>query len=210
MRDSFSVPSLAAGFAAVNASTAVYDAASVIRRRSGGLKKIRQSIKPSTGCVGKRATIQNISMNPAMAAMETSKIRKENKVLRRELARMVLQEAIEKDGAVLSDGASGDQIRRAVGIMDCPVTEALQSGAAPEVLELWRVHTEHISKVYKNGGKGRGRQNSTYHPILMTWAITLLAHTSSGTYNEVAKLMMLPHIRTVYKKASELITTKKD
>jgi hypothetical protein len=39
MRDSFSVPSLAAGFAAVNASTAVYDAASVIRRRSGGLKK---------------------------------------------------------------------------------------------------------------------------------------------------------------------------
>jgi hypothetical protein len=39
MRDSFSVPSLAAGFAAVNASTAVYDAASVIHRRSGGLKK---------------------------------------------------------------------------------------------------------------------------------------------------------------------------
>jgi hypothetical protein len=123
---------------------------------------------------------------------------------------MVLQEAIEKDGAVLSDGASGDQIRRAVGIMDCPVTEALQSGAAPEVLELWRVHTEHISKVYKNGGKGRGRQNSTYHPILMTWAITLLAHTSSGTYNEVAKLMMLTHIRTIYRKTAELITTKND
>jgi hypothetical protein len=39
MRDSFSVPSLAAGFAAVNASTVVYDAASVIRRRRGGLKK---------------------------------------------------------------------------------------------------------------------------------------------------------------------------
>jgi hypothetical protein len=37
--DSFSVPSLAAGFAAVNASTAVYDAASVIHRRSGGPKK---------------------------------------------------------------------------------------------------------------------------------------------------------------------------
>jgi hypothetical protein len=32
------MPSLAAGFAAVNASTAVYNAASVIRRRSGGLK----------------------------------------------------------------------------------------------------------------------------------------------------------------------------
>jgi hypothetical protein len=94
--------------------------------------------------------------------------------------------------------------------MDGPVTEALQSGAAPEALELWRVHTEHISKVYKNGGKGQGRQNSTYHPMLMTWAIALLARTSSVTYNEVAKLMMLPHIRTVYRKTSELITTKKD
>ena len=95
-------------------------------------------------------------MNPAMAAMDISKIREENRVLRRELARMVLQEAIEKDGAVLSEGASGDQIRRAVGIMDGPVTKALQSGPAPELLELWHVHTEHISKVYKNGGKGRG------------------------------------------------------
>ena len=154
-------------------------------QKKWGSEKIRQSIKPSTGCVGKRATIQNISMNPAMAAMEISKIREENRVLRRELARMVLQEAIEKDGAVLSEGASGDQIRRAVGIMDGPVTDALQSGAAPEALELWRVHTEHISKVYKNGGKSRGRQNSTYHPMLMTWAITLLARTSSGTYNDV-------------------------
>jgi hypothetical protein len=38
-KDLFSVPSLAAGFAAVNASTAVYNAASVFCRRSGGLKK---------------------------------------------------------------------------------------------------------------------------------------------------------------------------
>ena len=91
--------------------------------------------------------IQKISMNPAMAAMHISKIRKENRWLHRELAQMVLQEAIEKDGAVLSVGKSGNQIRQAVGIIDGPITEALQLGAAPEVLELWRVHTEHISKV---------------------------------------------------------------
>jgi hypothetical protein len=36
-------------------------------QKKRGSEKIRQSIKPSTGCVGKRATIQNISMNPAMA-----------------------------------------------------------------------------------------------------------------------------------------------
>jgi hypothetical protein len=61
-----------------------------------------------------------------MAAMEINKICEENRRLHRELARTVLQEAIEKDGAVLLVGASGGQIRRDVGIMDDPVTETLQ------------------------------------------------------------------------------------
>jgi len=99
-------------------------------QKKWGSEKIRQSIKPSTGCVGK------LSMNPVMAAMKFSKICEENRWLCRELARTVLQEAIEKDGAVLLDGESGDQIRQAVGIMDGSITEALQSGAALEVLEL--------------------------------------------------------------------------
>jgi len=94
--------------------------------------------------------------------------------------------------------------------MDGPVTEALQSGAALEALELWWVHTEHINRVFENGGKGRGRQNATYHPKLMNWAIAFLARTSSGTYNEVAKIFMLPHISTVYRKTAEMITTKND
>ncbi len=133
-----------------------------------------------------------------MAAMKIRKICKENRRLHRELARTVLQEAIEKDDAVLLDGPSGDRIRWAVGIMDGPVTKALQLGAALEALELWQVHTEHINKVFKNGGKGQGRQNATYHPKLMNWVIAFLACTSSGTYNEVAKIFMLPHISTVY------------
>jgi len=74
--------------------------------------------------------------------------------LHRERVWTVLQKAIEKDGAVLLDGAVGEQIRWAVGIMDGPVTEALQLGAAPEALEIWRVHTEHINRVLENGRKG--------------------------------------------------------
>jgi hypothetical protein len=174
------------------------------------MKKKRQSTKPSNGCAGKRATIQKISMNPEFAGMEICKICKENRWLRHELAWTVLQKAIDKDGVVLSDGASGNQIRQAVGIMDGSVTKALQSGAAPEALELWRVHTEHINKVYENGRKGRGRQNATYHPMLMNWAIAFLARTSSSTYNEVAKIFMLLHISTVYQKTAELITMKND
>jgi hypothetical protein len=52
-----------------------------------------------------------ISMNPVMAAMEICMAQGEIRHLCPELARTVLQEAIDKDGAVLSDGAAGDQIR---------------------------------------------------------------------------------------------------
>jgi len=78
----------------------------------------------------------------------------------------------------------------------------------PWALELWQVHTEHINRVFKNGGKGRGCQNNTYHPKLMNWTIAFLARTSSGMYNEVAKIFMLPHISTVHQKMAEIITTK--
>jgi hypothetical protein len=44
----------------------------------------------------------------------------------------------------------------------------------------------------------------------MNWAIAFLARTSSDTYNEVAKILMLPHISTVHQKMTELITTKND
>ena len=86
--------------------------------------------------------------------MEIRMTREEIQLLRRELAWTVLQKAIEKDGTFLSVGAGGDQIRRAVGIMDGPLTKALQLGAAPEALEIWQVHTEHINRVLENGGKG--------------------------------------------------------
>ena len=46
--------------------------------------------------------------------------------------------------------------------------------------------------------------------MLMNWAIAFLARTSARTYNEVAKIMMLPSISTVYRKTAELITTKND
>jgi hypothetical protein len=64
--------------------------------------------------------------------------------------------------------------------------------------------------VLENGGKGQGRQNATYHPKLMNWAIAFLACTSSGTHNKVAKIFMLTHISTVYQKTAEMITTKND
>ena len=71
--------------------------------------------------------------------------------------------AIEKDGEVFPDGAVGDQIRKVIGIMDGPISKAFHLGAATVELELWRVNTQYISKVYKNSRKGQGHQNATYH-----------------------------------------------
>jgi hypothetical protein len=121
---------------------------------------------------------------------------------------MVLFEAIQNDGAVVPEGTKGNQISQAVRIKDGPISYALQSGAAPVELELWQLHTEHITKVNENGGKGHGRKNATYHPMLINWVMAFLACTSACTYNKVAKIMMLPHTRTVYQKTAELITTK--
>jgi hypothetical protein len=43
---------------------------------------------------------------------------------------------------------------QAIGIVNGPITTALQDNAAPEGLELWQMHSNHISQVNKNGGKG--------------------------------------------------------
>ena len=52
-----------------------------------------------------------------MTAIEIRMARDEIGRLRCELAWTVLQKVIDKDGSVLSDGAAGDQIRRAMGIL---------------------------------------------------------------------------------------------
>jgi hypothetical protein len=97
--------------------------------------------------------------------MEIRKIQDRNRNLRCQLARVVLLEAMEKDGAVLPNGVAGNQIKQAVRIIDGSISNALQSGAAPVELDLWQLHTKHITKVYVKGKKGLGC--STYHPMLM-------------------------------------------
>jgi hypothetical protein len=83
----------------------------------------------------------------------------------------------------------------------------LQPSAASAELELWKIHSKHISKVCNYGKKSHGLQ--VYHPMLMNWAIAFLACILANTYNKVAKIMMMPHISTIYRKMAELIAKKK-
>ena len=127
-----------------------------------------------------------------------------------QLARTVLSKELDRHGVNLPDGVVGDEIRQAIDVMDAPIATALQDGRDPEVLELWRLHSEHIGQVYKNGGKGQGRKTVKYHPLLMNLVIAFLALTSARIYAEVAKIMMLPHISHVYRKMAELVSTQND
>ena len=171
-------------------------------------RKVCRSIDPIVEPAGKQASIQKISRNPDLAELEIRQIRDENRNLRRQLARVILMDAMEKDGAVFHDGAEGDRIRRVVDIIDEPISDAFRSNSATEGLEIWQIHSEHISKVSSDGKRKRGRQK--YHPMLMHWAMAFLSRTSRRTYNEVAKIMMLPCIGTVYRKTAEIISTKND
>jgi hypothetical protein len=56
--------------------------------------------------------IANILRNPALAATEICRIGDENRPLRCQLARAVLFDAIEKDGAIFPGGAEGNHIRK--------------------------------------------------------------------------------------------------
>ena len=83
-------------------------------------------------------------------------LRKEVMCLRSQLAQKNLSTEINKHVTHLPEGEVGDDIRQAFDVMDGPVTAALQNGAAPEALELWQLHSQHIPEVDKNGRKGKG------------------------------------------------------
>ena len=120
------------------------------------------SVESIAECSGKRATITQILGNPTLAAKAICTIQDENRRLRRQIACVVLLDAIEKNGAILLKGTESNQIRKVVEIIDGPISKVLQSGVVATVeLELWRVHAEHIGKVCGDGGKRRGCR----HPI---------------------------------------------
>ena len=159
---------------------------------------------------GKSKMIQNIANNPILAANEIRTLRKKVRCLCSQLAQNVLSTEIDKNGTHLLEGELGDDIRRALSIMDGPVTAVLQNGKAPDGLELWRLHSRHIAEVDKNDGKGTGQTRVKYHPLLMNWAIAFLARTSARFYAEVAKIMILPHISHVYRKMAKFISSECD
>jgi len=96
-RDSFSVLSPVAEIAGMES------VAATVLQKSTCLTKFKGALNLLSSASGNRP-------NPALAATEISTIRDENRRLRRQLARVVLLDAIDMDGAILPEGIEGDQI----------------------------------------------------------------------------------------------------
>ncbi len=70
--------------------------------------KVRESVESSiVDCARKQARITKISSNPVLAAIEIRMAREEIRRLHCELARVVLFDAMEKDGAIFPEGTEG-------------------------------------------------------------------------------------------------------
>jgi hypothetical protein len=93
--------------------------------RNAMVIEIRNSIKPGIlRRAGNRATIQKIANNPILAATEICMLCQEVRSLHSQIAQTVLSADIDKHGSHLPDGAVGDEIRWAIGIMDGPINTA--------------------------------------------------------------------------------------
>jgi len=120
-----------------------------------------------------------------------------------------LDEDLKKNGKYVSR-TELYQVRKAVDIMDEKIVTALKEGGAEEeVVEIWQLHKEHLDRVYDNGGTSRNKK-APVHPVLLNWAIAFLARTSASTYNEVRRVMKLPHISYIYRKTAEMVSTMGD
>ena len=112
--------------------------------------------------------------------------------------------------ALLHNGLA--RVKKLMEIMSPKIESALKKGGANEEKELWHVFREYIDDVHAQGGKVRGKKGKKVPvpPTILNWAIAFLAKTSASVYNEVQKVMKLPHISYIYKKTAEMVSTLGD
>ena len=69
-------------------------------------------------------------------------------------------------------------------------------------MALWKVHYEHILAVNASGGENT---QTRLDPLLLKWAIALLAKTSHSVYKEIAQVIHLPSLSYVLRKTKDLV-----
>ena len=173
-----------------------------------GKKNATRAHEPRSERPHANTKISTIVTDPTKAKIEIENLRRENIALRKENVRKVFVKDLKVNGKIVSR-EEFCRARTAVAIMNDQIVGALEDGGAKEEVELWHIHKEHLDSVFENGGAGRGKK-APIHPMLLNWAIAFLARTSVSTYNEVSRVMKLPHISYIYRKAADMISTMND
>jgi hypothetical protein len=91
-------------------------------------------------------------MKPVLAETEIQVLRKEKHQL---VMKFIVDGEIAKNGVTAPNDDSTEWVQNAINIMDDTISSALEKGGAPVEAEIWRIHVEHINKVYQQGGKRR-------------------------------------------------------
>lgn len=163
------------------------------------IKKVVESATATT--TSTQENITTIASFPIKAQNEITKLRKE--VV--ELKKFKSNAEKKEEKRALSDPK--DIIKSAIQLVEDELAKEKGRRTDDEVPtknEMWLMFTKHMLNVFLVDGNMR---KVDHLQEIERWAIVMHARTSYRVYNEIAKVMRLPHISTVYKKGNEVVST---
>lgn len=162
------------------------------------IKRIFHSATTETSSTQENVSV--IARNPKKAEHEINKLR--NKVSKLTALNSKLEK---KEEQMMSNPK--ELIERVMRLIDDAIAKEKSNRRDAGVVtekELWLIHTKHMLNVFLADGNMR-QVNQVVELVL--WAMAMHARTSNRVYKEIAKVMKLAHISTVYKKGNELVST---
>ena len=170
------------------------------KRATKGRREIERAVASATTTTSSpQDKIKTIAQHPIKAEHEIIRLRSENKELKKAKSELEKKEQTVPDPKQL--------ITSMIQLVDVEIAKEKKNRKDAGVVtekEMWLIHTKHMLNVFLADGNMRQVKQAEE---LVVWAIVLHARTSNRVYKEIAKVMKLSHISTVYKKGNELVST---
>ena len=164
------------------------------------MKKKLNKLTPPSSNISKFSRIYLISTNPVKSNIEICRLRKQNAKLRRKMASLMNAQRLKKEGQTIDNVLDASLIKKVFTSANENVSKVLDTES--KEMALWKVHYEHILAVNASGGENT---QTRLDPLLLKWAIALLAKTSHSVYKEIAQVIYLPSLSYVLIKTKDLV-----
>lgn len=138
--------------------------------------------------ISKYTNDRYITPHPESAQVFIGQLKDDNRALRKENARLRFEkEELQKMVTVDENSTVGKLVPK---IMKAAQPEFEKQHKDDEnMVFMWEIAMEHMNKVASKGGNMRGIR---YHPLLLNFALMLLAKSSCSLYEEVREVFKLP------------------